>query len=900
VVATLSPDAGTTIHQFDAADRLTGGTDAEGHRAAYAYDAAGRILHQTITDGRSGEESVTVWRYQGQQLVALEHAAQSEHYHHDARGRRVARTVTIMRTDGAETRSVTRYAYSEDGGLESVSLPDGSRITYERNGQGQVVAVKRRRIHTAWLQWLLPAQTIVSDLQRDLVGLQHYRTGNGIEADFQRSREGTLARIVYRGEEAGAATKTAGILDWLAAPAHAIEPPDQATGPLPGALGLPPEPSALLDLRYLWDAQGNLLHLQQRAGSGSAGSYAYDRNDRLIVAVHGERDGTQASRYFYDRQGRCLLSQQDIADQGDFRTNTLKALYQPGTHRWLGEGKRETTYDANGQPGQIGAREYRWDALGRLMEVREGGKTLARYVYNHRGERIAKEAGGHTYFLYREGHLAAELDAKGLLLRQYVHLADAPIAMIDSPQGRPLEGEPRNAWSRVRRDLATILRVWFDDDETVTWLHVNHLGAVEAATGRDGELVWRAHYQPSGQADVVGNRFALNLRLPGQYADAETGLHYNGRRYYDPRRGTYLTPDPLGTPDGPNPYAYVRGNPLRYVDPSGLILFAFDGTNNSNPPPGVDDFSNVYKFYLAYDTDQNGPAWYMNGVGRDDPDSGIQTNWFDDKDANTARARVNYMLGRLDNYMTTTTFQRGEAVDVDIVGFSRGAAMARDFANRVAERVRANAYGESGACLQFRFLGLWDTVAQFGWNGADNSSWQLAIPAEATNVFQAVALNEHRYLFPGEAIGRGTQRGFIGSHADIGGSYGTGDLSDVALNWIYEQAKVSGVKMKTWAQAGNEEWGIVTNPVLHDKSSGSDRDFCLRANNEAWVTNCQKQRDATPGGMTWSQTQTDNLISLYPQSTMDADGSSKIVGEVNMKEYSTWLQQNYGLDIRYQ
>jgi hypothetical protein len=26
--------------------------------------------------------------------------------------------------------------------------------------------------------------------------------------------------------------------------------------------------------------------------------------------------------------------------------------------------------------------------------------------------------------------------------------------------------------------------------------------------------------------------------------------------------------------------------------------------------------------------------------------------------------------------------------------------------------------------------------------------------------------------------------GFIGSHADIGGSYGTGDLSDVALMWM--------------------------------------------------------------------------------------------------------------------
>jgi hypothetical protein len=162
-----------------------------------------------------------------------------------------------------------------------------------------------------------------------------------------------------------------------------------------------------------------------------------------------------------------------------------------------------------------------------------------------------------------------------------------------------------------------------------------------------------------------------------------------------------------------------------------------------------------------------------------------------------------------------------------------------------------------------------------------------------------MALNEHRYLFPGEAIGSGTQKGFIGSHADIGGSYGTGDLSDVALNWIVEQAKASGVKMKTWddENLAHPEWGVVTNPVLHDKSNGAnDRDFCLCTNNEAWADNCQKQKQATPGGMGWNQTT--SYINLYSQSTMDADGSSRIVGEVNMKEYAKWLKQNYGLDIQ--
>ena len=67
----------------------------------------------------------------------------------------------------------------------------------------------------------------------------------------------------------------------------------------------------------------------------------------------------------------------------------------------------------------------------------------------------------------------------------------------------------------------------------------------------------------------------MNLRLPGQYFDAETGLHDNVHRTYDPRpgspnKGRYLTPDPLGYPDGDDPYAYVAGDPVNRIDPLGL------------------------------------------------------------------------------------------------------------------------------------------------------------------------------------------------------------------------------------------------------------------------------------------------------------------------------------------
>jgi RHS repeat-associated protein len=64
----------------------------------------------------------------------------------------------------------------------------------------------------------------------------------------------------------------------------------------------------------------------------------------------------------------------------------------------------------------------------------------------------------------------------------------------------------------------------------------------------------------------------VNLRYAGQYYDAETGLHYNWHRYYDPKTGRYITSDPIGLDGGLNTFTYVRNNPLRWTDSTGLVL----------------------------------------------------------------------------------------------------------------------------------------------------------------------------------------------------------------------------------------------------------------------------------------------------------------------------------------
>ena len=226
-----------------------------------------------------------------------------------------------------------------------------------------------------------------------------------------------------------------------------------------------------------------------------------------------------------------------------------------------------------------------------------------------------------------------------------------------------------------------------------------------------------------------------------------------------------------------------------------MALYAFNGTWNSEK---TDDVStpenetagntNVVRFKGAYG---GAVGYYCNGVG----------------------TRVSFLgkafggafgVGgrtRLDEAMTglASRFNQGDRA-IDIVGFSRGAALALAFANRVAKEAK----DERGRPAHIRFLGLFDVVGSFGvpFNLGPirfqeyNLGYELNLPPNVEFCFHALALDERRQTFRPTRVHGACEVWFRGSHSDVGGGTGNEGLNAIALCWQLHKARACGLPVE--------------------------------------------------------------------------------------------------------
>lgn len=156
-------------------------------------------------------------------------------------------------------------------------------------------------------------------------------------------------------------------------------------------------------------------------------------------------------------------------------------------------------------------------------------------------------------------------------------------------------------------------------------------------------------------------------------------------------------------------------------------------------------------------------------------------------------------------------FSRGDHV-IDIIGFSRGAAIARMFADRVARDYR-RIEDKLERPPEIRFVGLFDTVASFGNPLNDNEIFfQNNLPWIVRNAFHAMSLDLNR-------IGFGLDRAFgnhvlevwfRGGHGDVGGNSSLSDgnpnrlRANISLNFMLKKAIIAGIELTTEGLAGVE------------------------------------------------------------------------------------------------
>jgi RHS repeat-associated protein len=203
-----------------------------------------------------------------------------------------------------------------------------------------------------------------------------------------------------------------------------------------------------------------------------------------------------------------------------------------------------------------------WNHPGQIASVTRNSIPRGAYTYDYLHRLVARDIQSGVGMVHRvhdlDGNVIAEHHASGYLMTEYVWLEDRPIAVIADAGSTP-------------RTL---------------WVHTDHLERPFLMTNAAGNVVWEASYKPFGEVASITGSETLDHRFPGQWFQMESGLHYNWHRHYDATTGRYVSPDPIGMPDGPSRYAYVLNSPLMHADRKGMK--ALIGPMTPKPPDNPD------------------------------------------------------------------------------------------------------------------------------------------------------------------------------------------------------------------------------------------------------------------------------------------------------------------------
>jgi RHS repeat-associated protein len=287
---------------------------------------------------------------------------------------------------------------------------------------------------------------------------------------------------------------------------------------------------------YSYDDAFRITGITDAGNSSLSQSYGYDLLDRITSAISTSLN----QGWTYDANGN-RLSQTGSAASTYSVSSTSNRLSSVS-----GALSRTYSYDNSGNTTGDGTATFTYNDAGRMLSATKASVTTT-YALNALGQRVKKTTSGvSTYFVYDEaGHLVGEYNSAGNLIQETVWLGDTPVATLRTSGLFYIHTDHLNTPRRISRPSDNVV-VWrWDSDAFGTTI---------------------ADEDPDGDSSVL----VYGLRFPGQYFDAETGLHYNYFRDYDPGVGRYVESDPIGLDGGINPYLYVDADPVSLMDELGL------------------------------------------------------------------------------------------------------------------------------------------------------------------------------------------------------------------------------------------------------------------------------------------------------------------------------------------
>ncbi len=523
LLSLTQPGDVVTQYNYDENNQYTGLTDGRNNTTEYRRDDFGNTLFINSPD-----TGLTQYTYDaaGNLLEKIDAEGRSSTYLYNASNRIIERStddevvnlhyksgqlVKMQGSDSSET-----FAYDTDGKL----------IQHTRHIDGHTFT-------TAYIYDAITARLKEKHLPDQQVLNYHYHSNGKLQAITRNDFIGRTTIVGELNTEADSLTHKQYVFGNAIATSHDYDNNGQL---------IRLSTSRVQQLNYHYNEQGNISGIERNTGTEH---YAYDTLSRLTQA----KTSVGSFEYRYDklgnrtsktRNGQETAYRYSLEGQGNRLDEISSEIKNSGVNT--------LNYNVTGSPVQSGNKTYQYNAEQRPVKLLIDGKLKAEYGYNGWGERIKKTvySGNQkkvTYYFYEDQTLIGEAEQDGKISAQYVYYKGQAIAKLE--------------------------------DKNLYAIHTNHLGTPQAVTDDDGELVWKAVYTPFGKATVTTEKIVLNLRFPGQYEDAESGMHYNYFRDYDPEMGRYLTSDPIGLKGGLNTYAYVDGNPLLGTDYLGLIKREF-------------------------------------------------------------------------------------------------------------------------------------------------------------------------------------------------------------------------------------------------------------------------------------------------------------------------------------